>query len=184
MRPRFFQTSLFVVYVKSFLRRGDVEYGYFMAAIGAGCIVGSLLGSRWGIPERRRVFLAVGLGALFLSFAALGYVRSLGGAMALMSVSFTVFYATLVSLHSLRDRSTPSEIRGEVYGTITAAGVLPAVISMLAGSFMIRKVGIQGVLLACGACAAASSVLCVAIRGGAQLGATPEISLKKGEGIP
>jgi MFS family permease len=175
------QTSLFVVYVKSFLRRGDSEYGYFLAAIGAGCIVGSLLGSRWGIPERRRGFLGVGLGVHFSSFAALGRLRSLEGAMALMAVSFAVFYATLVSLHSLRDRSTPSAIRGEVYGTITAAGVLPAVISMLAGSFMIRTMGIQSVLLACGACAGGMSVLFVVMRGGAQTGAPPKRSLRKGE---
>jgi MFS family permease len=159
------QTSLFVVYVKSFLRLGDVHYGYFMAAIGAGSIVGSLVGSRWKSAGQRRVLLATGLGSHFLSFAALGYVRSLGGAVVLMGVSFAVFYATLVSLHSLRDRSTPSEFRGVVYGTITAAGVLPSVISMLVGSFMIRTIGIGSVLVACGTCATGCLVLCVALFG-------------------
>ncbi len=162
------QTSLFIVYVKSFLRLGDVHYGYFMAAISAGSIVGSLVGSRWKSAGQRRVLLAVGLGLHFLSFAVLGYVRSLGGAIALMGASFAVFYATLVSLHSLRDQSTPSEVRGVVYGTVTAAGVLPGVISMLVGSFMIRTMGIGSVLAACGACATGCLVLCVVLCGRAQ----------------
>ncbi|MGA2379139.1 MAG: carboxymuconolactone decarboxylase family protein [Spirochaetia bacterium] len=106
----------------------------------------------------------------------------------LMSGSFAAFYATLVSLHSLRDRSTSSESRGVVYGTITAAGVPPAVISMLVGSFMIRTMGIQSVLVACGACATGCLVLWVVLFGrwssnreGAQAGATPERSQRKGE---
>lgn len=159
------QTTLLVVYVKSLLRLGDVEYGYFLAAIGAGSIVGSLMGSRWGRPGRRRLFLVAGLSAHYLSFAALGHIRSLGGAIALMSASFAVFYATLVSLHSLRDRSTQSDIRGVVYGTVTAAGVPPAVISMLVGSFMIRTMGIRSVLVVCGACAMGCLVLCTALLG-------------------
>ncbi len=184
------QTSLFVVYVKSFLRLGDLEYGYFMAAIGAGSIAGSLLGSRWRSPGQRRLLLAIGLGAHFFSFAALGYVRSLGGAIALMGGSFAAFYATLVSLHSLRDRSTSSDVRGVVYGTITAAGVLPGLISMLVGSFMIRTMGIQSVLVACGACATGCLVLCVAFFGrsrvnreGAQACAAPDKYRRKGESI-
>jgi len=159
------QTSLLVVYVKSLLRFGDLEYGYFMGAIGAGSIVGSLLGLRWGSQGRQRLPLAVGLSVHFLGFAALGFVRSLEGAIALMSGSFIMFYATLVSLHSLRDRSTSSKSRGEVYGTITAAGVLPAVISMLVGSFLIRTMGIRWVLIASGTCATGCLVLWVLLHG-------------------
>lgn len=177
------QTSLFVVYMKSLLRFGDLEYGYFMAAIGAGSMAGSLLGSRWGSPGQGRLLLIIGLSVHFLSFAALGFVHSFGGAIVLMSGSFAAFYATLVSLHSLRDRSTSSESRGVVYGTITAAGVPPAVISMLVGSFMIRTIGIQSVLIACGACATGCLVVCIALLGrwssnreGAQSCATPERS--------
>jgi MFS family permease len=76
-----------------------------------------------------------------------------------------MFYATLVSLHSLRDRSTSSKSRGEVYGTITAAGVLPAVISMLVGSFLIRTMGIRWVLIASGTCATGCLVLWVLLHG-------------------
>jgi MFS family permease len=171
------QTSLFVVYVKSLLGRGDIEYGYLMSAIGAGSIVGSLVGSRWGNPGRKKLILAAGLGAHFLSFAVLGHVRSLGGAIALMSGSFAAFSATLVSLHSLRDRSTRADLRGEVYGTVTAAGVPPALISMLLGSFMIRTLDIQSVLMICGACATGCLVLVVALF---RARACAEI-LKKGE---
>jgi MFS family permease len=182
------QTSLFVVYVKSLLRLGDVDYGYFVAAMAAGSIVGSLLGSRWKRPGQRRLLLAIGLGAHFLSFAALGYVRSLAGAIALMSGSFAVFYATLVSLHSLRDRSTSPDVRSVVYGTITAAGVPAAAVSMLVGSRLIQTMGIRSVLVACGACAMGFLVLCVllfgrrsSIREGAQVCAIPENSVRKGE---
>ncbi len=153
------KTTLFVVYVKSLLELGDVEYGYFMAAIGIGSIAGSMLGPRLRESWRQKPVLIFGLCAHFLSFAALGLIRSLWGAVALMGGSFAVFYAALVSLHSMRDRSTPSDIRGMVYGAMTAAGTPPAVISMLAGSFMIRTMGIGGVSAACGICAAVALVL-------------------------
>ncbi len=153
------KTSLFVVYVKSFLGLGDVEYGYFMAAIGIGSMAGSLLGARLKESCRHKPALIIGLCAHFLSFAALGLIRSLWGAVAFMGGSFAVFYAALVSLHSMRDRSTPPDIRGLVYGSMTAAGTPPAVISMLAGSFMIRTMGIGSVLAACGICATIALVL-------------------------
>ncbi len=184
------QTSFFVVYVKSLLRLGDAEYGYFIAAIGAGSIAGSLLGSRLKSTGRPGLPLLIGLGAHFLSFAGLGRVRTLWGAVALMGASFAVFYATVVSLHSLRDLSTPSAVRGEVYGVTTAAGVPPAIISMLAGSFFMRTTGIQSVLTVCGAGATACLVLCFAFLGrrsskreGARERVTRKTAFRKGESI-
>lgn len=144
------QTSLFIIYIKSFLNGTSEQYGYFITAMGCGSILGSLLGSY--VSKRIKAFWLIGsgLGLHYLSFVALGLSRNYILSLIIIFVSYAVFYMTLVRMHTVRDRITPFEIRGSAYGTTTAILTPPAIISMLAGSFFADYFGVANVLLIAG----------------------------------
>lgn len=150
------QVSLFVVYVKSFLGLGNTAYGLFMASIGFGSIVGSLLGP--GIAKKLETskLIVWGLSAHYLSFAMLGLIHDFQGALGTVFVSFAFFYITLVGLHSIRDRATRVDVRGRVYGSITAILTPAGIVSMLVGGYLAGIYGTEKVLIAAGLLAAAS----------------------------
>jgi DHA3 family macrolide efflux protein-like MFS transporter len=150
------QVSLFVVYVKTYLGGGDTEYGMFMTAIGIGSILGSVVGP-WLV--KRVAYPAVVAGGMvihYASFVVLGLVRDYQTALVVAFLSYIVFYATLVSLHSLRDRATQVELRGRVYGSVTAILTPPAIVSMLAGGYLANVFGVENVFVIAGVLAIVS----------------------------
>lgn len=152
------QAPLFVVYVKESLGRGNAEYGMFMTTIGIGSLVGSALGPRLaGSGDPRRIVFG-GLVAHYLSFALLGLTRSFAASLAIAATSYLIFYATVVSIHALRDRATPVAYRGRVYGCITGVLTPAALASILAGSSLASVVGVQAVLTGSGLLAVATLV--------------------------
>ena len=76
--------------------------------------------------------------------------------LALVTISFAFFYATIVSTHSLRDQGTPIEYRGRVYGFIIAILTPAALVSFLAGSYLAGIVGVEKVLIGAGGLALVS----------------------------
>jgi hypothetical protein len=90
------------------------------------------------------------LAAHYVTFASLGISRSFPVSLALVTVSFAFFYATIVSTHSLRDQGTPIEYRGRVYGFIVAILTPAALVSFLAGSYIAGSVGVENVLIGAG----------------------------------
>jgi MFS transporter, DHA3 family, macrolide efflux protein len=144
------QLPLFIVYVKQFLGKGSDDYGIFMTMAGVGSVLGSVLGPRLaGKFERRRLILW-GLAAHYVTFASLGISRSFPVSLALVTISFVFFYATIVSTHSLRDQGTPIRYRGRVYGFIVAILTPAALVSFLAGSYLAGVVGVEKVLIGAG----------------------------------
>lgn len=144
------QVSLFVIYVKSFLSGSDTDYGMFMTVIGLGSIAGSLAGP-WlarNVPYFSLIFWGISLH--YASFMLLGILQTFYLALAVIFVSYVVFYATLVGLHSSRDKATAIDIRGRVYGSVTAFMTPPAIISMLAGGYLANTFGPEKVLLGAG----------------------------------
>lgn len=154
------QTSLFIVYVRGLLARSDADYGLFLTVLGCGSMLGSLIGPRvraWaagparpGKPRGPITFLFWGLGIHFITFALLGVIGDFHWALLTVFLSFTAFYTCVVSLHTLRDQGTKPEMRGKVYGSVTALLTLPAVISMLAGGLLAGWLGVGTVLLGSG----------------------------------
>ena len=57
-------------------------------------------------------------------------------------LSFAVFYAALVSIHTLRDQSTQASIRGSVYGSVLGLLTPAGICSMLIGGYMAEKLGV------------------------------------------
>ncbi|MBP2637998.1 MAG: major facilitator superfamily 1 [Firmicutes bacterium] len=144
------QVSLFVVYVKAYLSGGDAEYGMLMTFIGIGSILGSLAGP-WLVKEVGYQRMMVwGLSIHYASFVVLGFLHDYYAALAVAFFSYIVFYATLVSLHSIRDKATRSDIRGRVNGSVTAILTTPAMISMLAGGYLANTFGVEKVFIGAG----------------------------------
>jgi MFS transporter, DHA3 family, macrolide efflux protein len=150
-----FQVSLFVVYIKTYLARGDMEFGLFMAMLGGGSILGSFCGP--AIIKRVDSYRMIHwcLSFHYLSFVLLGLLHNYILALIIVSASYFLFFATVVNNHSLRDRLTKSEIRGRVYGSIAAITTPFGITSMLLGSycaglFGVEKVFIGGGVLATG----------------------------------
>jgi len=150
------QLPLFVVYVKQFLGKGSDGYGIFMTMAGAGSVLGSVLGPRLAARFDRKRMILWGLAAHYVTFASLGFSRSYPVSLALVTISFAFFYATIVSTHSLRDQGTSIEYRGRVYGFIVAILTPAALVSFLAGSYLAGVFGVEKVLIGAGGLALVS----------------------------
>jgi hypothetical protein len=152
------QVPLFVVYVKECLGRGSAGYGLFMTAIGIGSLVGSALGPHLATHVHPQRMAFWGLVAHYGSFGLLGSTRSFLVAVGIAAASHLVFYATVVSVHALRDGATPVAYRGRVYGCITGILTPAALISILVGSSLASAVGAPAVLAGGGALGVAGLV--------------------------
>jgi DHA3 family macrolide efflux protein-like MFS transporter len=153
------QLPLFVVYVKTSLGGGDPEYGLFMTAAGLGSIIGSLAGP-WLMKRGGHLAVAMtGLTVHYASFVLLGFVDAFLIATAAVFGGYVFFYAALVGLHSLRDLATAPDIRGRVYGSVTAVLTPAAIVSMLAGGYLAGRFGADKVLAGAGLVALATLYL-------------------------
>ena len=152
------QLSIFIVYIQSFLGKGEALYGLFMTIIGIGSLIGSFCGP-W-IVKKVNVHTVMAMGLLFhyATFASLGFINNYYFASIIAFISFLVFYLTLVSLHSIRDRFTESLFRGRVYGSVSAFLTPPAIISMILGGYMAEFYGAGKVIIVAGALATVSFV--------------------------
>lgn len=153
------QVSLFVIYVKAYLAGSDTDYGIFMAIIGVGSILGSLLGP-WLV--KRVQYSSVifwGMSLHYASFILLGMLHDFYTALVVVFLSYIIFYATLVDLHSLRDKATRLDMRGRVYGSVTSLMTPPAIVSMLAGGYLASVLSVEKVFMGAGILALVSFYL-------------------------
>lgn len=153
------QVSLFVIYIKSYLSGSDTDYGLFMTVIGIGSILGSLVGP-WLV--KRAPYSSVifwGMSLHYVSFILLGLLHNFYLALIIVFLGYVVFYATLVGLHSLRDKATQSDMRGRVYGSVTAIMTPPAIVSMLVGGYLASQFGVEKILIGAGISALVSFYL-------------------------
>jgi MFS transporter, DHA3 family, macrolide efflux protein len=148
-----FQVSLYVVYVKSYLQESDFNFGLFMTVISLGSITGALIASLLGLRLRSLKVIVAGLAFQYASLIGLGFIRSYPIALALMFTSFVFFYISAIALHSVRDTSTRHDIRGTVYGSVSAIGAPLNVLSMLVGTWLAGRYGVEKVYAVGGALA-------------------------------
>jgi DHA3 family macrolide efflux protein-like MFS transporter len=153
------QISLFVVYVKSYFSLGSSAYGLFLTCAGLGSIAGSMIGPNIVKRVEPAKLIMWGMGVHYLTFAALGMIGNFSVALVTVLVSYAMFYSTLVGIHSIRDSVTRSEIRGRVYGSITAILTPAGIASMLLGGYLAGLFGVEKVMLAAGVLAFASLML-------------------------
>lgn len=166
------QASLYVVYVKSYLGESDFHYGLFMTVISLGSITGALIAAGLGLRLRRLEVIVAGLTFQYASLIGLGFIHSYHAALALMFSSFVFFYIAAIALHSVRDTSTDHAIRGTVYGTVNAIGAPINIVSMLAGTWLAGRFGVEKVY-AVGGTLALLSMLGIVLSGNFNLQHAP-----------
>jgi len=140
------QFSLFIIYIRSFLNCSSEQYGFFVTLMGAGSIVGSLIGPYAADWLKQSRLIAGGLSIHYISFALLGICENYYLSLFIIFTSYAVFYMTMVTIHSIRDRVTPFEIRASAYGTTTAILTPAVIVSTLAGGFLTNRFGVTNVL--------------------------------------
>lgn len=139
------QLSLYVVYVKSYLGESDFHYGLFMTTISVGSITGAIIASFLGVRLRRLWVIVAGIAFQYAALIGLGFIRSYPAALVLMFLGALFFYIAAIAVHSVRDTSTEHAIRGTVYGTVSAIGAPLNVGSMLVGTWLAGRYGVEKV---------------------------------------
>lgn len=159
------QISLFVIYVKAYLAGSDASYGVFMTIISVGSIMGSFVGP-W-LVKRIPYFTLLfwGMSLHYISFIVLGLLHNFTVALLVIFLGYAAFYATLVGIHSLRDRATQGDMRGRVYASGLTMLALPTMVSMLAGGYLANQFGVANVFIGAGALALVSFYLLYWARG-------------------
>jgi hypothetical protein len=157
-----FAPSLLIVVVAARLGRASADYGIASTASALGALVGSLAGPYLAKALRPRLVGGIGLGAHFACFAALGLVGSFTAAISALVLGNFALYAAAIVLHSRRDAATELPTRGRVYGANTTIQTLPALLSLIVGSFLADRFGVGPVFLA-GGLAAMAALAAVAL---------------------
>ena len=143
------QFSLFIVLIAR-LGGGQMEYGLFMTIVALGSLVGSFIGPFIAKRVTEKILIHSGLAFHFFSFSLLGVLKQYTIALVIVFLSYMVFYATVVGIHSMRDKSTEVNLRGRVYGSITSVFTPPTIISMLLFGYLADIIGVGNVFVATG----------------------------------
>jgi DHA3 family macrolide efflux protein-like MFS transporter len=108
-------------YVTDILGKGAAWYGFLLAAVSLGSIVGLLLTGGIRLTGRGRARMLGGtLFLTALSMGGLGLVRASAVALALMFVAGLMAAVINVSVLTLLQLATPQELRGRVMGLVMA----------------------------------------------------------------
>ncbi len=119
---------LFPFYVEDFLKTSVDWYGFLLASFGAGALAGYLLAGAIHLPGRTRsvVVMLMIVGTALIGIL-LGVNRSPLGALILMLAVGIMSGFINISIITILQLSTPSEIRGRVFGLLStlSAGLIP-----------------------------------------------------------
>ncbi len=152
----FFLAPIFVlmpVFVKEFLKAKDDWYGYILAGIGVGALIGYIVAGT--VRRRGRVRVITHL-IFLISFSAcfivLSFLRSEVPTLVLMFLCGMFVGVVQVDLSTILQMGVPPEIRGRVFGFLgtLAAGLMP--IAMGLSGVVADAIGgnIPAIYLTCG----------------------------------
>jgi MFS family permease len=147
---------LFPFYVELFLKADAKWYGFLMAGIGAGSVLGFLIAGTLnlkGEARRRGIFISMVL--VPISFTALAFVANPWVALALVVCGGIVLGIVNVYTMTMLQVATPDEVRGRVIGVVLtmSAGLMP--LGMAVGGVVGDLTGknVPLVYAVCGLCA-------------------------------
>jgi MFS family permease len=149
-------------YVEDHLGVTSDWFGFLLAAIGAGALIGYALAGLWRpTPRRRMIVVTAALVSVGLLFALLGMTRSPWTALATMlAIGIT---SGLINVHviTILQISTPPEVRGRIFGFVgTLAGGLAPIGMGLAGvAADLVDQNVARLYLACGIAATVTMLL-------------------------
>ncbi len=126
---------MFPFFIEDFLKATSDWFGYLLAAMGVGALVGYLLAGAIRIPGRIRSPLIISLiFCMSLLFALLGLMTQTIPALILIFVIGMLSAVVNLYLSTIIQTTTPTEIRGRVFGLMgTIVGGLSPIAMGLAG---------------------------------------------------
>ncbi len=154
---------LFPFYVEDHLKATTDWYGYLMATFSVGMVIGSLLTGQLKLSGRTRSSaLIVCMFAYSAGSGALGALTTPQTAMILLFVGGLVNGFIYNSIITILQLSTPSEIRGRVFGVLNTlgAGLMPITMGL---SGIIADLTHKNIPLIYGTCGAIQVILTVFI---------------------
>lgn len=148
-------------YVEDALGLSPDWYGYLIASLGLGALLGTVLAGT--VPLRGEVRAwSIGLAvvAMSIAFGALGFVRHPLGAVAAMLVAGLLNGAVNVVVQTIVQISTPSEMRGRVLGLLVtlANGLAPIAMGLSGVAADLLDQRVRLIYVACGVLAGLLSV--------------------------
>ncbi|RMH66212.1 MAG: MFS transporter [Calditrichaeota bacterium] len=136
----FFSTPvmiLMVFYVTDFLKLSNEWFGYFLVIFGVGSLVGTILVSVFRVHgDSRKFFLILFLLLEAAGYLLLPYVTHYSQAMALAFFGGVMNGFSTISIFSLMQLTTPSKIRGRVFGALTTLSGSIAPLGMAMGGVL------------------------------------------------
>ncbi|NIA31397.1 MAG: MFS transporter [Actinobacteria bacterium] len=119
----FFTTPIILLlpfFVEDFLMVGDQWYGFIMAGYGLGALVGYLMAAVVRVEKRKRAIVLIACMVLEASsYGILGFIRSPLLATSLATVAGVINGYIMVNITTILQVTTPSKIRGRVFGVLT-----------------------------------------------------------------
>lgn len=119
----FFTTPIILLlpfFVEDFLKAGDQWYGFIMAVYGLGALVGYFIAAVVRLEKKNRSFALIGCMVLEASsYGILGFVRIPLLALGLATIAGMVNGYIMVNITTILQVTTPSKIRGRVFGVLT-----------------------------------------------------------------
>ncbi|HOP07099.1 MAG TPA: MFS transporter [candidate division Zixibacteria bacterium] len=149
-------------YVEDTLGSTTDWFGFMMAALGGGAMVGYLAaGTLKPSPGTRMWLLLIGLTLNCLAFGALGLLTSSIQAVALMFLIGLLNGYVNIFLSTIMQLTTPTEIRGRVFallGTVSS-GLTPIAMALTGVVADMTGQNIRGIYITCGVCAALMAII-------------------------
>ncbi len=149
-------------FVEDTLQSTPAWYGYLMAGLAFGVIVGSALSAVFYIAPAIKGKLVAGALILFsLCFIGVGYSQTVVTALFVLMAMGVCSGLVHLLINSVIQRSTPGEIRGRVFGLLTTATVALTPISMGLAGILADLVNhnITLIYTGCGICALVATLL-------------------------
>lgn len=130
---------------------GDaVSLGLLLAASGGGAVVGALLFARWGSMLSRRVIFAGGFVAVVAWYPVLAFFPSLAVAVLAMALSGLGAGPLNPIIDTICYERVPREMRGRVFGVITAAAWVAIPLGVLVGGLVLEGISLRATIIATG----------------------------------
>jgi MFS family permease len=151
--------TVLLLLVSRALGYGDAGYGYVLAGMGVGGILGTTLTSRVARSTDPRRVLVLSLLAVAGSGALMAVVPSLPGLLALAVLGGAGAVLVEVLAETALQRDLDEEVFARAYGIAFPAAIAGIVGGSLVAAPLVSAVGLTGALLATGALAAAYALV-------------------------
>jgi MFS family permease len=143
-------TVLIVAVAVELLQIGEAGVGYLNSALGAGGLVGAVIGLTMVVRRRLAPVMLVSLALWSLPIAAIGLAPGVMVAFAALAL-IGVANATLdISAFTILQRIVPNAVRGRVFGAMEGAISLTIGLGSLVAPLLVALVGLEGALVITG----------------------------------